>query len=168
MGIDRYTKSIIAIKLALAASPMIYIIETYLFNDWEFLKYILILIVLDFIWALRLASKEKNISLQGFKKAGEKLIQYSTLLILGHILLHVRSDNEPITVLAYLTTLIHAYIISREGFSILEKQALINPRYVPKWLLDRLKEFRDTGKSQHNGETDQNREIPEDREQHDR
>lgn len=168
MGIDKYTKSIIAIKLALAASPVIYIIETYLFNDWELLKYILVLIVLDFIWGLRLAWKEKNISLQGFKKAGEKLIQYATLLILGHILLHVKSDNDAIPALAYLTTLIHGYIISREGFSILEKQALINPKYVPSWLLERLKEYRDTVKSEHNGKTDQNREISEDTEQHDR
>jgi hypothetical protein len=141
-------KSILAFKLALATSPVMFVIEKYIFRDWEFLRWVIILICLDLIWALRVAWKKRNISLRGFEKSGEKLAQYATLLILGHVLLHVKSANEPITVLSYFTLIIHTYIVSREILSILEKQILINPKYVPNWLLQRLKTFNETGKTE--------------------
>lgn len=138
-------KSLMAMKVALLASPFMFWVEKYIFDDWEFLRWVLILIILDLVWALRLAWRQKNLSLKGFEKSGEKLAQYATLLVLGHILLHVRSDNEPITVLSYFTLLIHIYILSREAISILEKQVLINPKYVPNWLLERLRAFHESG-----------------------
>lgn len=140
-------KSVFAFKIAIATSPFLFLIEKYIFRDWEFLRWLILLMVLDFIWALRVAWKSKNISFKNFEKTGEKLAQYATLLILGHILLNIRSADEPITVLSYFTVIIHTYIVSREIISILEKQILINPKYVPDWFLSRLKEFNKTGKT---------------------
>lgn len=146
--IERFinAKSILAFKLALATSPVMFVVETYLFNDWAFLVWVIILVCIDWVWALYLAWKTKTISKEGFQKGGEKLAQYATLLILGHILLNIKSGGEGMVVFSYMTMLIHGYIISLEAISILEKQATINAKLVPVWLLERFKNFRDTGK----------------------
>lgn len=152
MGIDRFLseRSILAFKIAFVGSPVILVIETYIYNDWDFLVWVIIMVGLDWIWAVYLAWKTKSISAEGFKKGGEKLAQYATLLILGHILYNVRSGGAQMVAFSYMTLLIHGYIITLESISILEKQAAINPRLVPKWLLDKLKSYRDTGKLDHN------------------
>ncbi len=134
-----------AIKAAVVASPIFYIVETYFFDDWEFLKYLLVLMAIDWAWGFGLAWKHKAISEEGFKKMGKKLIEYGTLLILGHVANHIRSGGESITVLSYFTTTIHGYLFVREAISILEKIARVSPSLVPKWLLDKLKVYRDTG-----------------------
>lgn len=138
-------KYIDAIKLAIASSPIVFIIETYFFDDWEFLKYLVVAMVIDWAWGFALAWKTRTISQEGFGKFGKKLAEYGTLLILGHIMLHARSGGEPITVFSYLTTTMHGYLLVREAISILEKIARVSPNFVPKWLLEKLKVYRDTG-----------------------
>lgn len=152
--IDRFVneKSIVAVKVATITSPLLYIIESYIFNDWQFLWAVISLVALDWIWGLYLAWKTKTISKEGFQKGGEKLAQYATLLILGHILLNVKSGGDQMTAFSYFTTMIHGYIIVLEAISILEKQAKINPKFVPKWLLDSLKSFKETGKMKKDSE----------------
>lgn len=139
-------KTLDAIKAAIVASPLFYLLETYFFNDWEFLKFLLVAMVVDWVWGFRMAWRSRTVSLEGFQKFGKKLAEYGTLLVLGHILLNARSGGEPIAVLSYFTTTIHGYLLVREALSILEKIAQISPKLVPDWLLDRLKVYRDTGK----------------------
>lgn len=139
-------KTLDAIKTAIVASPLFYLLETYFFNDWEFLKFLLVAILVDSIWGFGLAWKSRTVSLEGFQKFGKKLAEYGTLLVLGHILLNARSGGESITVLSFFTTTIHAYLLVREGISILEKLAQTSPKLVPNWILERLKVYRDTGK----------------------
>lgn len=134
-----------SIKAATVASPLFYIIETYFFDDWEFLKFLLVAMLIDWIWGFALAWKARAVSQEGFQKFGKKLAEYGTLLILGHIMLNARSGGDPITVFGYLTTTIHGYLLVREAISILEKIARVSPSLVPKWLLDKLKVYRDTG-----------------------
>jgi phage-related holin len=135
-----------SIKAAIVASPVFYFVETYFFDDWEFLKFLLVAMLFDWIWGFGLAWKTRTISEEGFQKLGKKLAEYPTLLVLGHIMLNARSGGEPITVFGYLTTTIHGYLLVREAISILEKIARVSPSLVPKWLLDKLKVYRDTGK----------------------
>lgn len=139
-------KTLDAIKTAIVASPFFYLLETYFFNDWEFLKFLLVAILVDSIWGFGLAWKSRTVSLEGFQKSGKKLAEYGTLLVLGHILLNARSGGEPMTVLSYFTTTIHGYLLVRESISILEKIAQISPKLVPDWILERLKVYRDSGK----------------------
>lgn len=139
-------KTLDAIKTAIVASPFFYLLETYFFNDWEFLKFLLVAILVDSIWGFGLAWKSRTVSLEGFQKSGKKLAEYGTLLVLGHILLNARSGGEPMAVLSYFTTTIHGYLLVRESISILEKIAQISPKLVPDWILERLKVYRDSGK----------------------
>ncbi len=138
-------KYIDAIKVSIASSPLVFIIETYFFSDWEFLKYLLVVMFIDWLWGFGLAWKTRTVSEDGFKKFGKKLTEYGTLLILGHVANHIRSGGEPITVLSYFTTTIHGYLFVREAISILEKIARVSPRLVPQWLMDKLKIYRDSG-----------------------
>lgn len=135
-----------ALKVAVLGSPFFYIIETYFFDDWEFLKYLLVVMLIDWAWGFGLAWKTRTVSEEGFQKFGKKLAEYGTLLILGHVANHIRSAGEPITILGYFTTTIHGYLFVREAISILEKIARVSPKLVPHWLLDKLKVYRDSGK----------------------
>ncbi|MFN3758439.1 MAG: phage holin family protein [Algoriphagus aquaeductus] len=141
-----------AIKAAVVASPIFYIVETYFFNDWEFLKFLLAAMLVDWVWGFSLAWKNRTISEEGFQKFGKKLAEYGTLLILGHIMLNARSGGEPIAAFKYFTTTIHGYLLVREAISILDKIALVSPKLVPKWLLEKLKTYRDTGKIDSNSD----------------
>lgn len=134
-----------AIKLAIASSPIVFIVETYFFDDWEFLKYLIVAMLIDWMWGFALAWKTATISQEGFRKFGKKLAEYATLLILGHVMLRARSGGDPMTIFSYLTTTMHGYLLVREAISILEKIARVSPNLVPKWLLDKLKVYRDTG-----------------------
>ncbi len=138
-------RNVDAIKAAIFASPLFYNLETYFFNDWEFLKFLLAAMLVDWIWGFAHAWKTKTISEEGFKKMGKKLTEYGTLLILGHIILHAKSGGEPIAVFRYITTTIHGYLLALEAISIFEKVARVSPKLLPPWLLDKLKVYRDTG-----------------------
>ncbi|WBL42390.1 phage holin family protein [Algoriphagus halophytocola] len=135
-----------AIKLSLPIGPLLFYVEKYFFNDWEFLKLLLILMALDFAWGFTRAWRTRTISQEGFAKMGKKLAEYGTLLILGHVFLNARSGGESMPVFSYVTVAIHSYLLVREGISILEKLAISNPKLVPDWILDRLKIYRDSGK----------------------
>jgi phage-related holin len=135
-----------AMKAAILASPVFYIIETYFFADWEFLRYLLVVMLIDWAWGFGIAWKTRTVSQEGFKKFGSKLTEYGTLLILGHVANHIRSGGETITILSYFTTTIHGYLFVREAISILEKVARVSPKLVPEWLLNKLKVYRDSGK----------------------
>lgn len=133
-------------KAAIVASPVFYVVETYFFDDWEFLKFLMVAMLIDWVWGFGLAWKTRTISEEGFEKLGKKLIEYGTLLVLGHIMLNARSGGDPIAVFSYLTTTIHGYLLVREAISILEKVARVSPKLVPRWLLSKLMVYRDTGK----------------------
>mgnify|MGYP005753453697 CR=1 FL=1 len=139
-------KTVLALKISVPLSPLVFFIEKYFFNDWVFLQGLLILMAIDFLWGFSLAWRAHTISQQGFAKLGKKLSEYATLLVLGHVLLNARSGGEPLPVFAYFTVAIHSYLMVREAISILEKIAKSNPGLVPKWILDRLKIYRDSGK----------------------
>lgn len=153
-------RTIDAIKASVLASPIFYIIETYFFNDWEFLRYLLVAMLIDWAWGFGIAWKTRTISEEGFEKFGKKLIEYGTLLILGHVAVHIRSGGETITVLSYFTTTIHGYLFVREAISILEKVSRVSPKLIPHWMLDKLKVYRDSGKIDSFNPQDHGKENP--------
>lgn len=146
MGLDRLItdKSLLALKVAGFISPVFMFLEKYLFDDWEFLKFLIILILIDSAWGVWDAISAKELSKEGFQKGLEKLAIYGTLLVIGHILKEIKSGNEAMW-FSYFTSLIHSYMVVNECISILEKLARRQPKWVPNWLLDKLKSFRDRG-----------------------
>ena len=60
-------------------------IEKYIFRDWEFLKFLVVLIVIDTLvsWVFHL--RKKDFSSKGFAMIMTKLFVYSCLLIVAHV-----------------------------------------------------------------------------------
>ena len=61
-------------------------IEKYVFRDWEFLKYLMILIVIDTLVSWVYHIKNKDFSSKGFSMIITKLFIYSAILIVSHVM----------------------------------------------------------------------------------
>ena len=132
--------------LSITSSGLFYFIEKYLFADWEFVIYLIIMIVLDTILGVVKAYKDKSISAFGFNKVIIKLITYGVLLIVTHILHSFKINGNTNQLLGWFNYLAYSAIMIRETISIAENLLKIKPNALPKWLIERLYKFDDTGK----------------------
>jgi toxin secretion/phage lysis holin len=139
-------KSFNLILYSMALTPIIAFIETYLFQDWQFLKFLLILIVLDTVLGLINSWKKRQVSSYGFGKLITKLVLYLFFLVLIHVLCHFTVAGAQTHLFDWLNTLACSAIMLRESISILENLALINKKIIPTWVLDRLKKVEDNSK----------------------
>jgi phage-related holin len=126
-------------------SFVIMIIDKYVFNDWEFIAMLTVLIALDTILGFYVAFINKEISSDKFAKLFTKIIVYMVMLICSHAATHVKANGSEITILAWLDSVIYSGIIVREILSLFEKCAIIQPSLVPQWIIKRLKQYNETG-----------------------
>jgi phage-related holin len=126
-------------------SFVIMIIDKYVFNDWEFIAMLTVLIALDTILGFYVAFINKKISSDKFAKLFTKIIVYMVMLICSHAATHVKANGSEITILAWLDSVIYSGIIVREILSLFEKCAIIQPSLVPQWIIKRLKQYNETG-----------------------
>ena len=126
-------------------SFVIMIIDKYVFNDWEFIAMLTVLIALDTILGFYVAFVKKDVSSDKFAKLFTKIIVYMVMLICSHSATHVRANGSEIIVLAWLDSVIYSGIVVREILSLFEKCAIIQPNLIPKWIINRLKQYNETG-----------------------
>jgi phage-related holin len=126
-------------------SFVIMIIDKYVFNDWEFIAMLTVLIALDTILGFYIAFINKEISSDKFAKLFTKIIVYMVMLICSHSATHVKANGSDIVILAWLDSVIYSGIIVREILSLFEKCAIIQPNLVPQWIIKRLKQYNETG-----------------------
>jgi hypothetical protein len=126
-------------------TALIKFIDTYIFNDWQFVVTLGVIISVDTFLGLYVSFLHKNISSKGFAKMFNKVIVYTMLLICTHVATHLTANGKAIYLLTWMDSAVYAAIIVREIISVFEKCALINPGLIPLWILKRLKYFDDTG-----------------------
>jgi phage-related holin len=126
-------------------SFVIMIIDKYVFNDWEFIAMLTVLIALDTILGFYVAFINKEISSDKFAKLFTKIIVYMVMLICSHSATHVKANGSDIVILAWLDSVIYSGIVVREILSLFEKCAIIQPNLVPQWIIKRLKQYNETG-----------------------
>jgi len=126
-------------------SFIVLIIDKYIFNDWEFIAMLTVLIALDTLLGFYVAFIKKNVSSDKFAKLFTKIIVYMVMLICSHSATHVRANGSEIIVLAWLDSVIYSGIVVREILSLFEKCAIIQPNLIPKWIINRLKQYNETG-----------------------
>jgi phage-related holin len=126
-------------------SFIVLIIDKYIFNDWEFIAMLTVLIALDTLLGFYVAFIEKKVSSDKFAKLFTKIIVYMVMLICSHSATHVRANGSEIIVLAWLDSVIYSGIVVREILSLFEKCAVIQPNLIPKWIINRLKQYNETG-----------------------
>ena len=141
------SKTLFILKIALPASFLISLFEKYIFNDWQFLGFLAVIIMIDTITGFAKHVKAKTISSNGFGKLFTKFIIYSCTLVMTHVVSAFTVGGEVSVVFEWFDNLVYSGIILREAISILENIAMINNTLVPSWILKRLKEFdSETGK----------------------
>jgi phage-related holin len=126
-------------------SFIVLIIDKYIFNDWEFIAMLTVLIALDTLLGFYVAFVKKDVSSDKFAKLFTKIIVYMVMLICSHSATHVRANGSEIIVLAWLDSVIYSGIVVREILSLFEKCAVIQPNLIPKWIVNRLKQYNETG-----------------------
>lgn len=131
---------------SISLTPLVNLLECYVYDDWEFLGFLMILIIGDTVLGIIKAWKMEIIHSKGFAQILYKLFAYSSVLILTHVLTHYKVSGEPNIFFLWFDDLAYAAMILREAISILENVGFIYPNAVPPWLLKRLKDINMTGK----------------------
>jgi len=138
-------KTILSLRVAVVLTPVLIFIERYLFNDWNFLAYLGVLIAVDTIFGVQHHWVKHSISSRAFSRLFTKCGIYVGLLVLTHVLTSFQVHGKPQVLFAWFDTFMYSCMMAREGLSILEHIAFIEPRLVPKALLKRLAIISDEG-----------------------
>jgi toxin secretion/phage lysis holin len=126
--------------------PFLHLIETYLFADWQFLKFLLVLIGLDTFLGMAWAWKKGVVSSRTFSRLLTKLLAYMGFLVLIHVLCHFTIEGVRSSLFAWLSSMAYGAILVREGISILENLVRLSPGTLPTWIVSRLKALDEQGK----------------------
>lgn len=125
--------------------PIIDIFNKYIFNDWQFIISLGVVIVIDTILGFAYAVKSKGVSSFKFIKVIYKFIIYFFVLIATHNVAHYNVNGKENTILLWVDTIMYAVIMCRELISVMENCGKLGI-IIPAWILKRLKDFDETGK----------------------
>ncbi|MGI4867081.1 MAG: phage holin family protein [Janthinobacterium lividum] len=132
-------KTLPAILLGLAFTPVLALVERYLFNDWNFLSSLGMLILVDTVFGVQHHWAAHSIGSRGFSRLFKKVGIYLGLLVLTHQLTGYQVHGEVNGIFSsWVDKFMYACMMAREALSILEHVAALEPRLVPKVLLKRL------------------------------
>jgi phage-related holin len=115
--------------------------EKYIFGDWDFLKYLTVIVATDTILALVYHIKKKSVSSKGFAMICTKVISYAAMLIVANAARHIHTEVSIDHGGEWVASLICWSLFMREGLSIMEKLSLLNINIVPKKIMKYFREF---------------------------
>lgn len=138
-------KTSLALKLSLVVSPVFAFFEKYIWADWDFIKFLAVIVLIDTVTGIVKHYRAKTISSNGFGRFFVKVIVYFLFLVVVHNLTHYTTDGEVDGIFGWLDSLGYASIMCREAISIFENLGAIYPELIPSWILKRLKAFDKTG-----------------------
>lgn len=121
------------------ATPLFQVTETYLFADWQFLKYLGVLIMLDTVTGVLKALKRKDaITSYGLRRTVVKILQYGIFLIVVHILDNFEVKGESVSVFGWIVTASYSFLIGVEAKSILENLMALDERFDIKSFIEKI------------------------------
>ena len=132
--------SIVSLPLSIVAD-----FSQYLYQDWEFAKWIAVAIVVDTVLSVwkHLIHKDAS-SEQFFSKFCKKIVVYILLLILSNILSNFTVHGSVVGATQWIGTYLCVFMMVREVFSCVENIQAIYP-ILPASFVRRLKDFNDKG-----------------------
>lgn len=142
--------------ITIVSLPMSMLVEwKYLFQDWEFAKWIGVAVVVDTVLGVwkHLIHKDAN-SETFFARFGKKIAVYIMLMILSNVAENCKVAGESVGAMRYVGTYLCVFMLVREVFSCVENIQAIYP-ILPKSFVQRLKDFNDDG--DYIGENDKNK-----------
>ena len=133
--------------IALPITPFIELFEKYVFGDWEFVKYLVVLVVIDTILGFSKHYIKHDISSKAYGMIAKKIVSYSIVMIVAHVVATFRVGGEQIESLVWFRYFACSALMVREAISIIENLEVIAPGFIPKSIVRRLSEFdSNTGK----------------------
>ncbi len=120
-------------------------IETYIFADWQFLNFLLVLLSLDGILEIYIAYKNKVFNFKSIGLLFQKALIYTCFLVLVHILSHFTVEGEKNSFFGWFNGFAYLAIIVRESIYILENMTTIRPGLIPGWIIKKLKQYDKEG-----------------------
>jgi len=124
-----------------ALAPIIQFINKYVFSDWEFLKFLFVICSVDTILGFLKAMKYREVSSKGFAMVFKKIMVYTSVLIVTHVLMNFTINNKGLILFGWFDSVIFSAIVVREAISIFENIASIDPTLIPASILKYLKQF---------------------------
>ena len=131
--------------LAFTWSAIAGLFNTYIFNDWSFLVYLVIMIMIDTILGVWKAFKYGNLSSARFGGLVIKSVLYAIFLVVIHNLTNFSTNDVTKSIFMWVEELCYAALLVREAISIIENIGAIKPDFLPVWILKRLKSFDEKG-----------------------
>lgn len=116
-----------------------YILQ-YVFADIDFLHSLVLLVGLDSVLGVAFALYKMDFDLSAFRKFFLKCLVYMSLLILGHVLTHLKVDGQQTHDFELVKNYIYMTMIATEAISILKFGARLFPS-VGKGLLKYFREY---------------------------
>lgn len=129
------------VLIALPIAPFLELFEKYVFGDWEFVKFLVVLMVIDTALAFIYHWILHDISSKGWAMIGKKLIVYSAIMALSHVLANFSIGGNPVDSFVWFRYFACSALMVREGVSIIENGERIMPGFFPAWIIKRLKGF---------------------------
>lgn len=124
-----------------ATTTFLQFVERYIYADWEFLKFLLVLMALDLFTGIIAAIKERiAVTSYGLRRSVLKGVQYGVFLIVMHVLSAFTINGEVQVVYQWVTQGAYIFLIGIEGKSILENIAKMDDRFDVAAFIDRIKE----------------------------
>lgn len=132
--------SLVSLPLSIVADC-----SRYLYQDWEFAKWIAVAVILDTVLGVIKHLLHKDASSESFfSKFGKKIAVYIVLLILSNVLTNYTVQGSIIGPTQWIGTYLCVFMMVREGFSCVENIQAIYPIF-PTSFIRRLKDFNDKG-----------------------
>lgn len=120
-------------------------LSRYLYQDWEFAKWIGIAVLIDTILGVIKHLVHKDASSESFfTKFGKKIAIYILLLILSNVLTNYTVHGSIVGATQWIGTYLCVFMMVRECFSCVENIQAIYP-ILPASFVKRLKDFNDKG-----------------------
>ena len=132
--------SLISLPLSILANC-----SRYLYQDWEFARWIAVAVALDTVLGVIKHLLHKDASSESFfSKFGKKIAVYIVLLILSNVLTNYTVQGSIIGPTQWIGSYLCVFMMVREGFSCVENIQAIYP-ILPTSFVRRLKDFNDRG-----------------------
>lgn len=130
---------------AMIIAPLLDAFGVFVFNDWEFLAFLAVLVFLDTVTGVMKAWKRGVLSSSGFTGVMLKVFVYGVFVIVLHVLESFSQKESVKLVFDWIGTFGYAAVLVRESISIIENLGAIKSGIIPEWILTKLKDFDQDG-----------------------
>lgn len=120
----------------------------YLFDDWDFVVFLVLIIALDTIFGIWKSVKQKgwkSISSEKMERLLVKVLLYFGVLCVSHMLGSFTIHGQVNNYFTWVDSALYGYMMAREAYSVLENISAIDENTVSRSFMDRLKSFWTSG-----------------------